>query len=342
MYFFALVILMNFFYAGTPTFMKLASLELNPFQIAFLRHTLALLAFLPFFLTTHKKWLERKDVVRVMVGAFLAFTFASVLQIIGMNKSHAVDGSFILAMEPVITIALAFFFLHERFDTKIIAGLSLALAGFVFLSGPSLNPITLFDGRWEGNILFLLAVMGEASFPILFKPLLKRYPPHVVAFYCLLCASFYMLPFQGADLLKTLPTLKITTWSAIGYLGFCGSFLACFLWLTCLRRFSVSMVAVSWFLQPFLGCLFASILLQEAITPNIWVGGSFILVALGLLVTKTEPVPAPVTVLRIQHPLWIPRPLTPIKVRHSKHHLRGLHFPANRYRPPFHTPHTVH
>lgn len=312
MVFILILIVMNFFYAGSPTFMKLALQELHPFQIVFLRHTLALLAFLPLFLLQPKKRIDRNDFFKIMLGSLLAFTFASTFQIIGMQYSLATDGSFIMSMEPILVILLAYFFLNEKLEYKMFGGLALGVIGFVVLSNYSLESKMVFNGRWFGNLLFLLATMAEASFPIFLKPLLKKYSPLVVAFYSLLCASFYMLPLQTAGLWKNISSLSPQAIFPVIYLGLGCSFLACLLWLVCLKRATASLVAISWFIQPVFGCLFAFFLLKEPITANIWVGGTFILAALTLLTTKTvapEPaVPEPLvpvqTLVRIQHPLW--------------------------------------
>lgn len=271
--------------------MKLASEELHPFQIVWLRHTLALLAFFPFFLMSRRKKIERADFFKIMLGAFLSFTFASIFQIVGMQLSKATDGSFIMAMEPIIVIILAVIFLKESFEPKMYGGLVLALIGFVALSAHSLTTANVLDNRWTGNLLFLMAVMAEASFPIILKPLLKKYSPLVIAFYSLLCASLYMLPFQGLELFDKLPRLQAATWGAVAYLGLGCSFLACFLWLTCLARATATLVAVSWFSQPIFGCLYAAILLSEPMTSNIGIGGSFILAGLGMLMPWTKPAP---------------------------------------------------
>jgi len=292
----------------------------------------------------------------------LAILFATTALPVMVNLSQATDGAFIMAMEPVVTIVLAFLILKESLDSKTLGGLALALMGFIVLSSTSFNSNQLSNGHWLGNLFFLLAIIGEYSLPILFKQLLTRYSPQLVAFYCLLFASFYMLPFQGTALWTTIPKLHATTWIAVLYLGLGCSFLACFLWLTCLKHLSVSMVALSWFLQPVIGCLIAWAVLREPITPQIFVGGSFIIAALGLLSSKLYEVAEPalqtqqnvtqktVTIMRVQHPLWGPRPLTPIRVQRSphthhkpaRHHpLMQQHFPLTRYRSPHHI-HTMH
>ncbi len=301
--------------------MKLASSECSPFQIVFFRHTLAMLAFLPFFLLSPKKSVKIKDSFRIILGALCAFTLASLLQVAGVHFSTASDGAFIMAMEPVVTILLAFLILKEQLDQQIFIGLGLALTGFLILSGGSLNNHFLIKEHLIGNAFFLLAVIAEGSLPIFLKPLLKYYSPHVIAFYCLVCASLYTFPFQGGASLATLANIKPLSLIAIAYLGLGGSFLASLLWLMALKHYPVSKVAISWFLQPLFGCLFALFLLKEPLTTHIFFGGCFIVAALVFLIrtpqTKEKTIENPVVgdieiLLRIRHPIWESKPVTPI------------------------------
>lgn len=52
---------------------------------------------------------------------------------------------------------------------------------------------------------------------------------------------------------------------------------------------SAILLALSWFLQPLLGCLYTVILLREQLTPNTWIGGLLILAALIPMVTNKKP-----------------------------------------------------
>lgn len=286
-----ILLFMNLFYAGAPTFMKIAAEDLSPLQIVYLRHTLALLAFLPFFLLSPQK-IQILDLFKIMIASFFAFTLTSILQVIGMELSNASDGSFIMAMQPLAVIILAFLFLKEKLEKKLMIGLLFALFGFTILSISSLHANGSFNGqRLTGNLIFLTATIAEASFPIFLKPLLQKYTPLTIAFYCLLLASLYLAPSQSASLFETLQDVSWKTGAAIGYLGLGCSFLACFLWMRCLARTRVSFVAISWFIQPLLGCLFAFYLLHETVELNFWVGGFCILTSLFILMKKEKGLP---------------------------------------------------
>ncbi|MBI5300333.1 MAG: DMT family transporter [Deltaproteobacteria bacterium] len=334
-----LILLMNLLYAGAPTFMKLAARELDPFQIVYLRHTLAALIFIPILLFRKDFRLQRNDFLMILFCAFIAFTLASLLQIVGIRMSQATDGTFIASMEPVATIAMAVLFLGEKLTRKMKMGLILACIGFVILSYQTSDFSGATPHRWIGNLLFLLAVLGEAMFPILLKPLLSRYSPCVVAFYCLLCASIYMLPFQGLEMWQQLPTRSLATLGSVAYLGLGCSFLACFIWLSSLQYFSVSLLALSWFSQPLFGCLFALILLKEPLTSNTLAGGVLILLALALLKQKEAKQEKGVTSVAVRYAPSVVKAVIRRKRKIQSHPL-ALHFPVRRIQ--HHPHHAIH
>lgn len=344
---FILLLLMNLLYAGVPTFMKVASAELGPYQIVFIRHLLALFAFSLFVLKETSLNMRGSDLIRMIATALVAFTCASLLQVSGVSLSTATTSSFISSLGPFVMILLAFLFLKERFDKTVLGGLLLALIGFFLLSGRSIQSGQLFDGLWVGNLLILLGVACDVSFPILVKPALSRYPPPVIAFYCLLFAVCFLLPLQSNSLLDSLFQLKGSTIGSLIYLGFCGSFLAPLLWMTFLKKMTVTMIAISWFLQPLFGCLFAILFLKETITPNLLLGGGFIFAALAILTKRRHR-------FHWRHPYHqtvSPEPILPnfqqlcvIPIRPSNgkaRRPRSRMVPV-RYYPQFHPPHAYH
>ena len=278
-----LLLLMNLLYAGVPTFVKLASAQLDPLQVVLMRHGLALLAFFPFYFY-YRQAIAIRHLFRIAVTALVAFTFSSVLQTLALHYSSATDGTLILSMEPLLMMLLAYLLLQEKWGAKTIRSVAFALIGFLILSGGNFGLSFGSGDRWIGNGLFLLAVTADALFPIFLKSLLRYYPPPLLAFYCLLFATFYLVPFQTHALVAGMSDWTPVTWSAILYLGIGCSFGACLIWLCLLKKQTVTMIALSWFLQPTLGCFYATFLLREPMTFPTIIGGGFILAALVSLV----------------------------------------------------------
>lgn len=275
----ALLLLINLLHAGAPTFMKIAACETDPTVIVWMRHTLAFgvvacilgcsaRAAVPRF-----RWAEWG---RVALGAVLAFTIASLLQIASVRRSSASAGAMIVAMEPVAMIVLAVLVLRERLRSGQLLGATVALIGFAILS---------WNGRavWQGNLLYLLAVVCEAALPIVLKPLLRTHAPQQIGCGCLLLASVYLLPFQSELFTSPWPQLSWRAWGAIAYLGIACSACGTLLWLLSLRYYSISTIAVSWFLQPVCGIAIACALLGETLSLRSGLGGGLILAAVAML-----------------------------------------------------------
>ncbi len=316
---FFILLTLNLLFAGTPAFFKLASHELSPLNFVWLRHTTALiwLAPLAFYLGVPRMPLA--DWLRVAAAAACVFSGASLMQAFAMQHATASSGAMIVAMEPVLMMCFSVFFLHERYTGRSGLGFLLAFGGFLLLSwGQGML-------QFEGNALYLLAVVCEAIYPVLIVPLIKRYQaPHIV-FYCLLCASLFLLPFQNVEILNTFASLSWKGWGSIAYLGIACSGTASVLWLYAMQRMQVSTVVVSWFLQPLWGNLLAIWLLSETLTLNTYFGGSMIIGAIVLLCWKSAPttVPADQTADNVI-PLHRP-PLTPVRIVPHLHNSHRMH-----------------
>lgn len=287
----ALLLLINLLHAGAPTFMKIAALEADPSVIVWMRHTMAFCVvalFLAFGPPVAAPRFRGAELARVALGAALAFTIASLLQIASVQRSSASAAAMIVAMEPVAMIALAVLVLHERLRPGQLLGAMVALIGFLVLS---------WNGRavWQGNVLYLVAVLCEASLPIVLKPLLRTHAPPQIGCGCLLFASVYLLPFQSELFSAAWPQLSWRAWGSIAYLGIACSACGTLLWLLSLRYFSVSTVAVSWFLQPVCGIAIACALLGESLSVQSGMGGALILAAVGVLCWAERRCPPPVS-----------------------------------------------
>lgn len=272
---YVLLIVINLVYAATPTMMKLALSELSPYEMVWLRHSVAMLAILPLALILPRVRLTGHEMLNIIVATVLAFSLTSILQAEALLRSHASVGALMVAMEPVATITLAAIFLHEHISKRMILGLVLGILGLVILAGNDAR-------QMEGGLLYMVGVICEASLGIFLRPLLRRHHPVHITFYCLLVASLALLPFQ-TTLLVDATAISGTTWSSVLYLGLACSGMGTLLWLISLRQIEVSKTACMWFMQPVGGSILAVLILGETLVLSTVVGGGIILLALGLV-----------------------------------------------------------
>lgn len=141
----AVLLVLNLLFAGTPVFFKLASGELSPVTLVWLRHTIALLWVAPLALRSGFPRLSAPDLLRVAVAALSAFTGASILQAVAMQQASASAGAMIVAMEPILMLVFSILFLHERVRHELGLGCALAFGGFLLLSWG--EGLTHFEGN---------------------------------------------------------------------------------------------------------------------------------------------------------------------------------------------------
>lgn len=272
---FAILVFINLIYAGAPTMLKVSAAEFPPETLVWLRHTIALLILLPFARFARWPRMSLHTLSHIAIATLLAFTITSLLQIIAIQRSSASVGAMVVAMQPIITIGLAGFFLREKLSIRLWSACVTALLGFAILSGDGILQL-------QGNLLFVLAIACESTLGIFLRPLLKDHSPMQITVSCLSCASLFLLPLQF-DVLPAFQQASPAAWAGVVYLALGCSATGTLLWLVSLQKLQVSRAAIAWFLQPLWGSVLPVLVLGESISANSIFGGVLILTAMGII-----------------------------------------------------------
>ncbi len=269
----------------------------GPLEGAWLRYTSALLAYCVFVLVARRfrpgKDLFRqpfmmpanaKDAALLFLLGFMSSCFSPWLQMSGLSSSHASDNALIIALEPMMTVLIAWIFLGERLTRAHLVAFGLALVGFALLAG--LTPAGLANG-WNshltGNLVLLLSLTGEALYSTLGRKLIVRYPPMAVFGSALAVGVFCQT--LGSGVMGTLPSysqLASAPWSSIlGVLwtGPLGTAMTYLFWMMALPSAPVASLALTVFVQPILGPVWGAIFLDERLTLTQLFGSIMILAA---------------------------------------------------------------
>lgn len=222
---------------------------------------------------------RRQDLVRFIALSLLPFCFSPLLQFQGLKWSRASDNAVIVAMEPLLTAGLGWFFLKERPKRIDLAGLGLALVGFSILSTGAAD----FSASM-GNALLLVALLGEATYSVLGRNLIAKYE---------------VVPLFGTTL--TLGVLGLTLFLSVNgmafgldwpshtslrsllgilWMGPIGTTLTYVFWLKALTRVDVAQAAPTLFVQPVMGVVWGVVFLGEALTGVRALGAGIILVGI--------------------------------------------------------------
>jgi drug/metabolite transporter (DMT)-like permease len=292
------LILCNVIWSAHPAMGKLVLLGFLPEQAAFLRYSTALLAYSLGWLvlrtlpSTRARFRRqpflipsgRREWTLLGLLGFSAFCFSPLLQMTGLAASRAMDNSLIVAMEPMVTVGLAWLVLREKLTWVQKIAFFVAILGFALLTG--LSP-SRFSGGWDahliGNLLLLSSLIGEAMYSIVGRKLIFRHPPAMVFGSALIVGVCFLT--LAALCLSGLPTassiIHMPWQSAIGlfWVGPLGTGLSYLFWITALKKVPVASLALTLFIQPLLGPIWGAVFLGERLTLPQSLGSALILCA---------------------------------------------------------------
>lgn len=210
-------------------------------------------------------------------AAFFAFLYW------GLVRASAGLGQIVLALIPLLTMALAVAHGLERFRWRAVGGGIVAVAGIALVFGD--------QTRADVPLLSLLSLVAAAVSFAETGIIVKRLPPAdpvatnavatTVGAAVLLALSVIVgepraVPVQGA------------TWVALAYLVSLGTVAVFLLFLFLVKRWRASSVSYQFVLAPFVAVALASLLAGEPVTPVFAVGAVLVLagVYIGALASR--------------------------------------------------------
>jgi drug/metabolite transporter (DMT)-like permease len=291
------LILCNLVWSANPAMAKvLMTAGASPTLTAWLRYSSALLGYVlasavlrmrgrTFFIPKKTEWFWA-----FLIGV-MVFYFAPMTQMTGLYASHATENALIVAMEPLITVFLAWLILREAISWFHAAAFVIALGGFALLGAHSGSGSASEHAHLIGNILMLISLAGEACYSIAGRKLLALHAPRGIFGTALMIGVVFLtftLLAGAPGTLSGLHGFGTQQWLAVLFLGPLGTSLTYIYWMAALQEASVASVALTLFVQPVFGSIWGAFFLNERLSFVQWVGAAFILVAV-LLAMRAPP-----------------------------------------------------
>src|SRR5688572_543293 len=223
----------------------------------------------------------------LMALAALGLTLTQLLQAWALERSGSAKTAWLIAINPVVTAALAVPLLGERLRGKI-AGLGLASAGALLVTG---------EGRALRDVMALPSTRGDALTFALYTVWGRRHAvrgdAQVVAFHLLVFAALMYLPgFVTARGWAELHALGETGWLALVYLGVGCSGVAFLLYYAALEHLEAGRAAAFIYVEPLIAQLLGVGFMAEPLSVPVLVGGAAILAGV-YLVSRAPAVAVP-------------------------------------------------
>ncbi len=207
------------------------------------------------------------------------------LGLLGLAHITASLSVLLWAVEPLMILALAWWFLGDRITTPLAVVSVFALTGVVLVTFESTS-----RGRLAGIALTLAGVAACAVYTVISRKLMDTASTLVIVTVQQSCALVFSLAllatttFIGRSAL--LPDVSAAAWISAVVSGLLYYAVAFWFYLTGLRRVSAATAGVFINLIPVFGIAAAHLLLAERLTGRQWLGAMLIVVAVGAIVRQ--------------------------------------------------------
>ncbi len=257
---------------------RIASANLPPTTSGFLRFVFALIALLIALQISQGIASIRAINRQQLLGtAALGVTgiFAYNLLFFGaLSFLSASRTSLIVALNPVVTMLLAYVFLREKLSLLKCFGMALALAGvFIVITRGDFSSIGSSVGK--GELMMFCAVSSWGIYTLISRKLLSG----LSAIQTTTLASAWGALFLGIAALKDIGTVEIaafnpSVWFSLAFLGVIGTAVA-FVWYNeALQKLGSARTVIFNNLVPVFGVFFGWLILGEPLSLSLLIGGS--------------------------------------------------------------------
>lgn len=215
--------------------------EFDGITFNFYRLVAALLAMSPLlFLSPRRRefaanW--RKDLLPLILLSAIGVVSEGSLVLLANKYTTAARTSLLANTSPIITVLLAWIFVHEKMTLRKAAGMLLGFAGVVLtLCSQGEDAFGIVDGgSWRGDMLALLSGVCWSVFTVAGSKICMRYG----GMYAMALMLVFAVPIMGGVMLVCDAPLVVCwrwqLWAAMLYLGVVSTGFACGLWYMALK-----------------------------------------------------------------------------------------------------------
>lgn len=231
----------TFLWSSSYVLVKVGLMEMPPLSLVALRYMVASLILLPIALRGGEgEFLgEPKNVGKMLVLGLTGYTIAQGLQCVGLYFLPAVSVTFILNFTPLIVAVLGVVALKEYPRPLQLVGMGLVLAGaYMYFNAP------LGGNSLIGIGITLVSGIGWGSYLVLGRLLFVRDELNPLGLTAFSMGFGTLLLALAAFTLEGIPSVSLTGWGIILWLGIINTALAFFLWNRALQRLEAFEISV--------------------------------------------------------------------------------------------------
>jgi drug/metabolite transporter (DMT)-like permease len=257
----------------------------KPLAYGALRFSAAALLFIGITWVRERSFrLRRRDILFVLGAAVVGIFLNQVGFVYGTKLTTATTVALIFGTLPILTALFAAAAGIERLHSRFWVAAAVSFAGVCLVAAGAKGGI---GGDLWGYALVVLGVATWSAYSVAIAPLMTRYTASRISAYTLATGAVLLLiagaPQLASQDYASLPSL---VWVAYVFAVLGPLSLTNLLWFNSIEQVGPSRASLYANLQPFLGALFALLILSESITA-LQIGGGF-LIAAGIVLSRRD------------------------------------------------------
>jgi drug/metabolite transporter (DMT)-like permease len=262
----------------------------KPLAYSSLRFATAAIIFAAITLAIERTlWMRRRDVALLFGAAVLGIWLNQIGFVYSLKHTTASTVALVFGTMPIFTMLIARASGVETVSKRVAAAAGISFGGVALVAAGAQGDVA---GDPTGIALALMSSATWALYGVAIVPLMRRYSPYRISAVGLLLGAALVLPTAAPQIASQDFALDPLVWVifAVAVLG--PLVLTNVLYFTAIDRVGPSRSALFTNLQPFLGAVFAVLLLSEAITAAQFAGGALIAVGIALA-RRPQTIPPP-------------------------------------------------
>ena len=195
--------------------------------------------------------IEKGDLWRIALASFLGLYLTQMSFLVGITMATAIDSAILGTLGPVFTMIFAYFFIGEPITGKKAGGVTVALAGVIFLILNSVHAGGASSTTPLGFVMLLINSLTFSMYLGIFRPLISKYSVVTFMKWAFLFALLMCLPFsvKGMFTMDYGAVPVLVRWE-IGYLIIFATFIAYYLIPYGQKRIRPTLVSMYNYLSP--------------------------------------------------------------------------------------------
>lgn len=228
-------------------------------------------------------WMRRADLLFLLGAAVVGVALNQVSFVYATDLTTATTVALIFGTLPVMTALISFAAGIERLSSRFWLAATTSFSGVALVALGSHGGIS---ANLAGDLLAVVATATWAAYSVAIVPLMRRYSAYRISAIALLAGTVLLFAAGTRQVVEQDYSFGPTIWAAFAFSTLGPLVLTNVLWFTAISRVGPSRASVFANLQPFLGAIFALLLLSESMTVLQVAGG--LAIAAGIVLSRSR------------------------------------------------------